>query len=154
LESLRYFAKGSTHEPGEETVLELNDDEPVVFEEFFAAGLRMPPHPALIEILLKYRVQLHQLTLNAITQLSKHFWAMLSFGVEPSSDDLAKCFELHYQLKKVIVDGFEKFQQFGVIIFHARWGSEAGLTPTIKNKWSTGWMRVWFYCKVPLHACQ
>jgi hypothetical protein len=30
-----------------------------VFEEFFAVGLRMPPHPALIEILIKFCVQLH-----------------------------------------------------------------------------------------------
>jgi hypothetical protein len=35
-----------------------------------------------------------------------------------------------------IVDGFERFQQFGVINFHAWWGSEAALTPAIKNKWS------------------
>jgi hypothetical protein len=39
---------------------------PWVFEEFFAVGLRMPPHRVLIEILLKFRVQLHQLTPNAI----------------------------------------------------------------------------------------
>jgi hypothetical protein len=56
LEALRYFVEGSAHEPGEETVLEPTDDEVVVFEEFFAAVLRMPPRPALIEILLKYRV--------------------------------------------------------------------------------------------------
>jgi hypothetical protein len=56
LEALRYFVEGSAHEPGEETVLEPADDEVVVFEEFFAAVLRMPPRPALIEILLKYRV--------------------------------------------------------------------------------------------------
>jgi hypothetical protein len=40
----------------------------------------MPPHLILIEILLKFRLQLHQLTPNAIAQLSKYFWAMLSFG--------------------------------------------------------------------------
>jgi hypothetical protein len=154
LESLWNFAKGSAREPREEIVPVPNDDEVVVFEEFFAVGLRMPPHPALTEILLKYRVQLHQLTPNAIAQLSKYFWAVLSFGREPSSDGFAKHCELHYQSKKVIVDGFEKFQQFDAINFHARRGGEAGLTLAIKNKWSTGWMRAWFYCKVPLHACQ
>jgi hypothetical protein len=35
-------------------MLEPNTDEVVVFEEFFAVGLRMPPHPAFIEILLKF----------------------------------------------------------------------------------------------------
>jgi hypothetical protein len=49
-------------EPGEETVPEPNTDEVVVFEEFFAMGLRMLPHPAFTEILLKFWVQLHHLT--------------------------------------------------------------------------------------------
>jgi hypothetical protein len=73
LETLRYFVEGSAGEPGEETVLEVTDDEAIVFEEFFITGLRMPPHPALKEILLKYRVQLHQLTPNAFVQFSKYF---------------------------------------------------------------------------------
>jgi hypothetical protein len=80
------------------------------------------PHLVLIMILLKYRVQLHQLTLNAIAQLSKYFWAVLSLSGEPSSDGFAKHYELHYQPKKVVVDGFEKFQQFGVNNFLAKRG--------------------------------
>jgi hypothetical protein len=134
LESLRYFAKGSAREPGEDIAPVPNDDKVVVFEEFFVMGLRMPPYPVLTEILLKYRVQLHQLTPNAIAQLCKYFWAVLSFGGEPSSDGFAKRYELHYQPKKVVVDGFERFQQFSVINFHARQGGEAGLTQVIKNK--------------------
>jgi hypothetical protein len=47
------------HEPGEETVSELDADESIVFEEFFAVGLWMPPHPAFTDILLKCWVQLH-----------------------------------------------------------------------------------------------
>jgi hypothetical protein len=42
LEALGYFVEGSVREPGEEVVLDIGDDEGVVFE-FFAAGLRMPP---------------------------------------------------------------------------------------------------------------
>jgi hypothetical protein len=109
LESLRYFAKGSVREPGEETVLELADDEVVVFEVFFAVGLRMPSHSVLTVILLKYRVQLHQLTSNAITKLSKYFWVVISFSEKPSSDGFVKYYELHCQPKKVVVDGFERF---------------------------------------------
>jgi hypothetical protein len=41
LESLSYFAEGSEREPGEEIVSEPHDDEVVVFEEFFTAGLRI-----------------------------------------------------------------------------------------------------------------
>jgi hypothetical protein len=47
--------------------------EAVVFEVFFIARLQMPPQPALTDILLKFRVQLHQLTPNAFTQFSKYF---------------------------------------------------------------------------------
>jgi hypothetical protein len=48
--------------------------------------------------------------MNAIAQLSKYFWAVMSFSGKPSSDEFAKHYELHYQPKKVIVDGFERFQ--------------------------------------------
>jgi hypothetical protein len=49
-----YFAKGMSREPGEETVLEPNGDEAVLFDEFCSAGLRMPPHHVLANILLKF----------------------------------------------------------------------------------------------------
>jgi hypothetical protein len=31
----------------------------MLFEEFFTASLRMPPHPVLATILLKYQIQIH-----------------------------------------------------------------------------------------------
>jgi hypothetical protein len=43
LEALGYFVEGSAHELREEVIPEPVNDEAVVFEEFFAAGLRMPP---------------------------------------------------------------------------------------------------------------
>jgi hypothetical protein len=129
---------------GDKTVLELADDEAIVFVEFFAVGLWMPLHLALTDILVKFWVQLHQLTLNDFAQLSKYFWAVMSFGDEPSSNGFVKRYELHYQPKKVIVDGFEIYQQFGILNFHARRGSGARQTPAIKNKWSTGWTKTWF----------
>jgi hypothetical protein len=153
LECLGYFVESSAREPREETVPEPNTYEVVIFEEFFGAGLRMLPHPAFTKILLKLWVQLYQLTLNAITQISKNFWVMLSFSGEPSSDGFAMCYELHYHAKKVPVNGFEKFEQFGIINFHGKQGGEAGLAPAMKNEWSAGWMKAWFYCKAPLRVC-
>jgi hypothetical protein len=85
--------------------------------------------------------------------MSKYFWAVLSFGGEPSIDGFYKRYEFHYWPKKVAVDGFEKFQQFGVINFHAKRGGKAGLTPGIKNKLSAGWTKAWFYYEVSLHVC-
>jgi hypothetical protein len=73
--------------------------------------------------------------------MSKYFWAVLSFGREPSSDGFAKCYDLHYQPKMVTADGFKKFQQLGVINFHGKQGGEAGLAPTMKNMWSAGWIK-------------
>jgi tRNA A37 threonylcarbamoyladenosine synthetase subunit TsaC/SUA5/YrdC len=40
-------------------VPEHNGDKAVVFEEFFTTGLRMPPHPVLVDILLKFHVHIH-----------------------------------------------------------------------------------------------
>jgi hypothetical protein len=150
---LRYFAEGDARAPGEETVPEPADDEAVVFEEFFAAGLRMPPHSALAEILWKFRVQLHQLTPNAIAQLSKYFWAVVSFGGIPTGDSFTKRYELHYQPKKIKVGEAVLNAQFGCLNFHAKRykDSRAKLTVAVKNKWSLGYTKVWFYCKVPIH---
>jgi hypothetical protein len=86
--------------PGTEMVPEPNYDETIVYEDFFVTGLRMPPHPALGEILLHFQAQLHQLTPNAIAQLSKYLWAIGSFGGMPRSNAFVKRYELHYQPKK------------------------------------------------------
>jgi hypothetical protein len=90
---LRYFAEGSTRESEEETIPEPNTDDAIIFKEFFRMGLRMPPHPALTKISLKFWVQLNQLTLNAIAQLSKFFWDVLSFGRETRSDGFTNVIE-------------------------------------------------------------
>jgi hypothetical protein len=73
MESLGYIIEGSAHEPREEIVPGPNSDEAVVFEDFFSMGLQMPPHHVLTKILLKFQVQLHQPTPNAIVQMSKYF---------------------------------------------------------------------------------
>jgi hypothetical protein len=63
--SCRFFPKGFARPPGTESISVPNKDEAVVFEDFFTAGLRIPPHPMLLDILHKFQVQLHQLTPNA-----------------------------------------------------------------------------------------
>jgi hypothetical protein len=76
----RNFPKGYCRPPGVESMPELRANEAVVFKDFFAAGLQMPPHPVLIHILCKFRVKLHQLTPNGIIQISKFIWAVTSCG--------------------------------------------------------------------------
>jgi hypothetical protein len=61
-----YFGEGEARSTGEETTLEPQEDEAVVYEDIFVAGIRMLLHPTLADILLKFQVQLHQLMPNAI----------------------------------------------------------------------------------------
>jgi hypothetical protein len=73
--------------------------------------------------------------------MSKYFWAVLSFSGKRNSDGFAKRYELYYQPKKIVADGFMKFQQFGVINSHGKRGGKAELIPATKNKWSAGWTK-------------
>jgi hypothetical protein len=90
-----YFAEGEAQAPGTEVVLKPDSDEAIMYEDFFIAGLRLPPHPALGDILLHFQAQLHQVMPNAIAQLSKYFYAVGSFRGVPSNDAFVKQYELH-----------------------------------------------------------
>jgi hypothetical protein len=74
-------------------------------------------HPVLTEILLKFPVQLHQLTSNAIAQLSKYFWAMLSFSEEPSSERFAKRYELHFSQRRLLLMASRNFSSLALLTF-------------------------------------
>jgi hypothetical protein len=79
-------------------------------------------------------------------------WAVTSCGGHPNADVFTHHHELHYQNKKIHLEGSEtKFVvQFGCISFHpSRFGNRARLTLTTRNKWTSGWDGHWFYCKVP-----
>jgi hypothetical protein len=67
----RNFSMGHDRPPGSESVPNPQPDEAAVFEGFFAAGLHMPPHPVLVDILHKFWVQLDHLMPNAIIQIGK-----------------------------------------------------------------------------------
>ena len=71
MQRLGYFGGGVARVPGTEEVPE-PEGELVVFEAFFAAGLRLPAHRFVGEVLRKFNVQIHQLTPNAIVALSKY----------------------------------------------------------------------------------
>jgi hypothetical protein len=96
-----YFLKGGAHTPGAETVPGSENNEVVVYDDFFVTGLCMPPHPALADILLHFQVQLHQLLPNAIAQLSKKFWVVGTFRGVPLGNVFVKRYGLHYQPKTV-----------------------------------------------------
>jgi hypothetical protein len=70
-----------------------------VFEEFFAAGFRLPAHRFIVEVLRKFEIQIHQLKPNAMVALEKYVWAISSYGGEPSVEVFAKNYCLHWQKK-------------------------------------------------------
>jgi hypothetical protein len=111
----------------------------------------MPLHPVLSDILLKFQVQIHQLTPNAIIQLLNYIWAVASFRGVPSAEGVTKRYEPHYQPRKIDVDGVELQGQYNCLNFHAKHdGQRAKHTVAVKNKWSKAWTQAWFYCKVRL----
>jgi hypothetical protein len=71
MQQLGYFGGGVGRVPGAEEVPE-PEGELVVFEAFFAASLRLPAHRFVGEVLRRFNVQVHQLTLNAVVALSKY----------------------------------------------------------------------------------
>jgi hypothetical protein len=148
-----YFPKGYGRSLGAESVLDPQPDEAVIFEDFFAAGFRIPPHPVLLDILRKFQVQLHQPTSNAIIHISKFIWVVTSCGGHPTTDVFAQHYELHYQNKKIQLEESEStlITQFGWITFHpSRFGNRMRLTPAVRNKWMSEWDGNMFYCRVPL----
>jgi hypothetical protein len=74
MQRLGYFGSGVARVPGTEEV-PAPEGELVVFEAFFAAGLRLPAHRFVGEVMRRFSVQIHQLTLNAVVALSKYVWA-------------------------------------------------------------------------------
>jgi hypothetical protein len=52
--SFRFFPKGFARPPGIESVPAPKGDEEVVFEDYLVAGLRIPPHLVILDILRKF----------------------------------------------------------------------------------------------------
>jgi hypothetical protein len=143
MQRLGYFGGGVAPVPGTEEVPE-PEGELVVFEAFFAAGLRLPAHRFVGEVLRKFNVQIHQLTPNAVVALSKYVWATTSYGGQPSVEVFAKYYCLHWQ-KRMIGD---EVAQFGSCTFMPKTGKTTmqvvELVPCARNKWGN-WTEFWFY---------
>jgi hypothetical protein len=77
MQQLGYFGDGVARVLGTEEVPE-PEGELVVFEAFFAAGLRLPAHRFVGEVLRRFNVQIHQLIPNAVVALSKYVCRSMS----------------------------------------------------------------------------
>jgi hypothetical protein len=143
MQQLGYFGGGVARVPGAEEVPD-PEGELVVFEAFFAAGLRLPAHRFLAEVLRRFELQVHQLTPNAVVALTKYVWATTSYGGQPSVEVFAKHYCLHWQKRKI----GHKIAQFGSCTFTPKTGKTSmevvELVPCARNKWGN-WWEFWFY---------
>jgi hypothetical protein len=97
---LGYFGNGVGRVSGAEEIPE-PEGELVVFEAFFIAGLCLPAHRFVAEVLQRFEVQVHQLTPNAVVALAKYIWAVTSYDGQPSVEVFAKNYCLHWQKRKL-----------------------------------------------------
>jgi hypothetical protein len=143
MQQLGYFGGGVARVPGTEEVPE-PEGELVVFEAFFAAGLRLPAHRFVGEVLRRFDVQVHQLTPNAVVALAKYVWTTTSYGGQPSVEVFAKHYCLHWQKRRI----GNKIAQFGSCTFTPKTGKTSmevvELVPYARNKWGH-WWEFWFY---------
>jgi hypothetical protein len=143
MQRLGYFGSGVGRALWAEEVPE-PEGELVVFEAFFVAGLRLPSHRFVVEVLWRFEVQIHQLTPNAMVALAKYVWAVSSYGGEPSVEVFVKNYCLHWQKRKI----GGKIAQFGSCTFTPRTGKTTTevieIVPCAKNKWGK-WWEFWFY---------
>jgi hypothetical protein len=99
MQQLGYFGDGVGRVPGAEEIPE-PEGELVVFEVFFIAGLRLPAHRFVAEVLRRFEVQVHQLTPNTVVALAKYVWSVASYGGQPSVEVFAKNYCMHWQKRK------------------------------------------------------
>jgi hypothetical protein len=124
MKKLRYFGENDdelVRFAREEVVLELRNDEVVVFKSFFRAGLWFPLYEMIGEVLKKFEIYLHQLTPNAIVRLNVYIWALQSQGKTANGEGFCRVHKLNYQTK-ARVDGLHK--NFGCYNFAYRKGTK------------------------------
>jgi hypothetical protein len=67
------------------------ENEVVIYQSFFKAGLRFPLSRFVVEVLKTYQIFLHQITPEAVIRMGIFVWAMRSQGLEPSAKVFAAC---------------------------------------------------------------
>jgi hypothetical protein len=97
----RYFWDMSTvrADDGERIVPTPKENEVVIFQSFFKAGLRFPLSKFVVEVLKIYQVYLHQITPEAIIRMGIFIWAVRSQGLEPNAKSFCSMHELLYETK-------------------------------------------------------
>jgi hypothetical protein len=143
MQRLGYFGDGVGRVPGAEKIPK-PEGELVIFECFFVACLRLPAHRFGAEVLQRFEVQVHQLTLNVVVALVKYVWAVASYDGRPSVEVFTKNYCLHSQKRKI----GNKIAQFGSCTFTPSTENTlvevVEIVPCARFKWGN-WWDYWFY---------
>jgi len=82
--------------PKTEVYVKIEEDEVIVFKDFFSMGLRFPLDYAMVEIFCWYGVYLHQMTPNSMLRLNLFMWLTKTCGVAPSMENFARVSRVQY----------------------------------------------------------
>jgi hypothetical protein len=96
----RYFRDMSiVRAGGDNNVPAPEEDEVIIYQSFFKAGLRFPLSKFVVEVLKIYQIFLHQITPEAIMRMEFFVWAVRSQGLEPRAKCFCSMHELLYETK-------------------------------------------------------
>jgi hypothetical protein len=97
----RYFRDVSIvrTDNGDKTSPTPEENEVVIFQSFFKAGLQFPLSSFMVEVLKIFQIFLHQITLDAIIRMGIFVWAVRSQGLEPNAKSFCSMHELLYEMK-------------------------------------------------------
>jgi hypothetical protein len=142
----RYFRYLSIVRVGRDNIVPApEENEVVIYQSFFKAGLRFPLSKFVVEVLKIYQIFLHQITPEAIIRMGIFVWAVRSQGLEPSVKCFCSMHELLYETKATRKEQYHNtFDCYGFI---AR-PNASHPVPTFWKRWPGSWMGEWFYDKM------
>jgi hypothetical protein len=96
----RYFCDMSiVRIGGDNTAPAPRENEVVIYQSFFKAGLRFPLSKFVVEVLKIYQIFLHQITPEAIMRMGVFVYAVRSQGLEPRAKCFCSMHKLLYEMK-------------------------------------------------------
>jgi hypothetical protein len=129
----RYFCDMSIiRVGGDSTTPAPEENEVVIYQSFFKAGLRFPLSKFVVEVRKIYQIFLHQIAPEAIMRMGIFVRAVRSQGLEPSVKCFCNMHELLYETKAI---GKEQYHNnFGCYSFIAR-PNASHPVPTFRKRW-------------------
>jgi hypothetical protein len=153
-EAAEFFPAGDGRAPFDEQTPIPEDNEVVVFRDFFTCGLRFSCDLILPAILDKFSVKIHQLSSNSFLELSKFFWIMKTFRCNFGVDVFARLFELVMEKDIIKLDDSQYYEaHYMCCTFNTRrQNSRKGLTripiaPCCKTNFSEDWSSFLVLCE-------